>query len=375
MKINMWKNRPLLLNLFASVGILSLICSTVHAQQPFQDGRTVNKSYEVNPDAWIDIKGKYGNIHINTWDRSTAEVSIELNAKGDIQDDVVEILDRIKIELDGNKEKVSIHTELPGVSHWNVTTENGEPRISAKFKDGTEIKLQSFNFSYTLNIPRTNNLKVDSRFGDLYLDNIEGNTDINLKYANLQVKNLNGPSKLTLSYSKGRVGEIVRGNWSVLHSDLNISSAEYLKLFTQYSEISIEKADSLISDSKYNTYQFGQVNYLMAEEKNSELSVQNLGNWGDIHMEYGKLAVKNLNKKFQNLNLEGSFTDMDIQIEPGAQYSLQLSSKYANIAFPERLSISQDVETEDSRKIIGSLGSTSKSNIHISARHGEILIK
>ncbi|MCB0835238.1 MAG: DUF4097 family beta strand repeat protein [Bacteroidetes bacterium] len=370
----MLKNRKPLIYLGALLGFLSLICVPALAQS-YYNGQKIQKTFSVLPDALIRIQGKYGNIHINTWEKLTAEVSIELIVKGGTDEDINTIIDRMTIEVKGDQKEVGIITDLEGVSHWNIINADDGPQLEIRFKDGEKVILTSFSFDYTLNIPRTNHLKVDALFSDLYLDDMIGKTEITLKYANLQVKKLQGPSLVNLSYSKGRLDQVGHGNWNVLHSQFSIESVDYLKMITQYSEINIDRSDSLISHSKYNTYRFGKVNYLVAEEKNSELWVNHLSAWGDIHMEYGSLAVKQLDKEFKNLNLEGSYTDMDIQVEKDANYELQLSSKYADIAFPEILSVSQDVETEDSRKIIGSLGKAAKSNIHVSARHGKILIK
>lgn len=350
------------------IGLALLIGQWSSAQE-----RTVktDKSFRVHSNAWVDVIGKYGDIHIDTHDGSRVDVDVSVRVRAKSMSDVDKMLDKIKVSITGNEDRVSVRSGMDDIAQWNSHS-NGKIRIV--FKDGTKVNLEEFAIDYKLSIPTRNSVKLNNKYGNIYMDDLEGDADIELKYGNLETESLNGKTSLVLGYGKARMEDVYWGDFEIKYSELKMEEAQALRLDSRYSNFEVEKADTLLSESRYNGYELGEIGYLIAVERNSEMSVEELSEFGSFEMRYGKLYIEELKRDFETLSFDGQYTDCVVNVEDGGGYELDIATKYGNIRYPSNTKVRRDIRDHSSKRIEGTVGRASRSRINIRSEYGDVTI-
>ena len=47
-----------------------------------EKSKTISKKFNVNSNATVYIKNKYGNVNVTTWDKNTVEIDVKITVKG-----------------------------------------------------------------------------------------------------------------------------------------------------------------------------------------------------------------------------------------------------------------------------------------------------
>lgn len=340
--------------------------------------RTVetNKQFRVRPNAWVDVSGKYGNIHVATREGDQVSVNVKVHVRADDMEDVERMLEKIDVRVEGDENRVSVSSSMDDIAQWNsYGGDRRGGRIRITFKDGTKVRLEEFAIDYELTIPRSNNVELNNKYGNIYLGDLRGDANISLKYGNIETESLGGRTTMILGYGKAEMETIDWGDFEVKYSELDLETAKALRLESKYSNFEIGEADTLLSASKYNDYEFGKVEYIIAEERNSEMNIETLRTFGAFDMRYGKLEIEELANTFEVLRFEGEYTDCRITLEDGANCSMDVSSKYANISYPRGMDIRQDIKDHSSRKLVGQYGRRgAQSRIQVTTSYGDVTI-
>jgi len=340
--------------------------------------RTVNQdaTFEVNPDVWIETNAKYGDIHIESWDNSQVEVHVEITVKGRAMDDVNMMLHKVKVDIAGSNDRVSVTSNLDDVvSQWNSMSNSRGSRVRVKFNDGNKANLEDFLIKYTLTVPRTSNLQIYDKYGDVFIGNVSGKADIWIKYGSLQANELSGYVSLDMGYSKGTIEQLGYADLNVKYSTLNVDRVSTLRLESKYSTFDVGTADTLLSESKYNTLRVESVGFLGLVERHTDFRLNELSDLGKVNMEYGNFKLDLLSPEFSILAIEGEYTDISIGVDRTASYDLELSTRYGDLSYPSKVAIRQKIKDNASEKIMGSVGNASRSKINIVTRYGDVVIR
>ena len=99
------------LNIFA----ISVLAFTAHASDhrgAFTE--EFHKTYALTPDGRVELDNINGSVHISTWDQNQVKVDAVKYA------DSKDRLDEAHIEIDSDKDSISIRTKYPEHDHWGV---------------------------------------------------------------------------------------------------------------------------------------------------------------------------------------------------------------------------------------------------------------
>lgn len=351
--------------------LLLLMAQAVSGQERIVE---TSKRFRVNRDARVDVTGKYSNIHIETYNGSEVAVNVQVKVRASSMKEVEKMLDKIEVDIAGNSKQVTVESALPAIKNWNQSGKRGDIRIT--FKDGTEVRLQEFSIDYALRIPYTNHIRLDNKYGDIFVDELEGDADIQLKYGTLETEALKGRCLLNLSYAKANIEAVNWGDMEIKYSELKLEVARAIRLESRYSNFEIERIDTLRSISRYNGYQLGEVSYFVAEERNSTIQLERLNKIGDFEMRYGGLEVGWLSAGFRLFRFDGQYAGCELRTEKGADYTFDIHTKYANVLKPAGAKVQEDLKERSERRLIGYVGSASaNSRIEIRSEYGDVTIK
>lgn len=347
----------------------------VPAQVMQEDGKSLTRSFTVREDVELDIESKYGVIRIETWDQPRAEFLISIRVKALQRKAVDALLEKVFFNLDGDGKKIVLRSGINQIRRWTTSALTDPAETEVQFEDGEKYRFSEIDFSYTIKIPSRSSLKIAHRFGDIHLDQHQGTADIRLKYGQFHAGDIQGNLGLDLEYSKATISSVNKGTGKLHYGNVWINNTSRLKFESSNSVVNVEAADTLILGNRYNQYELGKVSSLIAEEENSELEIEHLMQWGDIHSRYGSINIQQLGKNFRKLNIDGTYTQVQVKTEPGSAYRFQLSSEKADLGFPSGLNLSEDVRRGQERKVIGTVNGGGKGLFQINVIAGEVDVR
>lgn len=154
----------------------------------------VRQSYELAPGARVDLSGINGAVKIETSDTRTAEIYIERTASSQ------EALDRRKIDIQADANKLSIHGET---AEYNLFAKLFGSRASE---------------NVTLKLPRQIALFAKGVNGSFVVGEIEGSVDLGGINGKVNVANASGSASF-----KGINGNITAGMKSIAQDGVTLS--------------------------------------------------------------------------------------------------------------------------------------------------------
>lgn len=135
-----------------------------------------HQTYAITSDGRIELDNINGDVHISSWDRNEVKVDAVKYA------DTKERLDEAKIEVDAEKDSLSIRTKYPNHDHnWNWGSHNNPASVE-----------------YTLTVPRSARLdEIKLINGSLDVTAMTGEVQASCINGRLEAHDLSGRAKLS----------------------------------------------------------------------------------------------------------------------------------------------------------------------------------
>ncbi|NJK98099.1 MAG: hypothetical protein HC905_27165 [Bacteroidales bacterium] len=131
-----------------------------------------------------------------------------------------------------------------------------------------------FSIDYTIHMPKSNALQIRNKYGNIFIDEMKGFVDIDLKYGDMNINKLTrGDDKPMnqISIAYGKIS-LVECNWLKLqasYSKIGIERSKAVILISKYSKGNLGKMSSLVGENSYDNYQIGDLSNLVITGKYS----------------------------------------------------------------------------------------------------------
>jgi hypothetical protein len=336
------------------------------------------RSFKVNSDAKFDISNRKGNVTITTWDKNTIKIEAKIIVNAKTQEEAELFFKRIKLNFDKSPEYVKAttvkETEETGWFDWVF--------------GGT--KVWNWNVHYKISMPKTNDLKANNKFGNMYVSGIGGAADLTLKYGDFK---FSGFDKLTceLAYAEGSITDTKHLDLDVKFSDLQLRNTKDITMMSKHSEIEIDEATEISSSSSFDDFEIGSVNILNSNGKyddfsigkvgkinvvgkHSDFEIENILNSGDFDLEYGEVVIENLSDAIESLKLIGEHTEFIIDANESS-FNLVVDGDNTNINTPNSMKKTSETKKNQTLKLKGKVGkNATKSLIEVRTKYGSLKI-
>lgn len=339
------------------ISFLALILAaySITAQEA---SKNIQKSFSVNRDATLKVDNQFGKIHCNVWDKN--EVSIEVLIKTVASDtrEAQRMLDRISVEITGNANRVDAITNISGKA--------------------PSAQKSSITIDYTFNMPRTINLDLTNKFGDVYVDENSGNSRISLDYGSLQVNNLRGNNQeIKMRFSKGIIGKAEKLNLEMSYSELRSDEISSLVIDSKFSTFEIQNAGTIRQDSQYDTNRLGNLESVSAVAMFSTISIGSIREMLELDVKYGGCKVNEVGPQFRLISIKNSFGNVDVRIDPEASYSLEAESSFGSVIFPKNAKVEISETSFSGKTYQGIVGKDVKTTrrVIIDTKNGNVSLK
>jgi hypothetical protein len=274
--------------------------------------RKVN-SYPVTEKTSIEVTNKYGKIHVIAWDKDSVRFEVDLRISASNIEKLQKLKNNITIDFNASQYFVLAKTNFSSVG--NIITD---------FVDAY-IPSNQVVINYMIYVPRQVNLKIENKFGDIYLDDFNGPLEINLSNGDLKANKIIGPSKINISSGDATINDITGGRILASYSDLHIKQSLNVDLETRSSIIAVDQADNLKIDSRRDKIKITSVDNLSATGYFSTFEIENLKKELRTTLKYGNLIIDNIEKGFSFININSEYTDIDLIFDRNTGYNIDIT--------------------------------------------------
>jgi hypothetical protein len=339
-------------SLSARILIVSIILLSWISLSAQDFSKTFQGKYDVDKGAGLVIKNKFGDVKCQAWDESSVSIVVTVKVDASSQEKANKVFDKIKVDLSGSRTKVQ------GIT----TVEN--------------INNADFSIDYEIRLPRWINIDMNNQFGDIYIDETDGQTKINLEYGSMEAVAFNGPqTDLTMKFSDAEAGYFKTGNINIEYSEWELKGSENIKIYSRFSELELDKVAGLNLDSQYDEVTVGSAGQVIAISRFSDLSFDKINGDFDFDIEYGELDVDYIAASFKTGKVRNTFAGADLSFDPKASMNIEAEIQFGELSYPKtNASMNHQTEGYTTHIYSGKIGTSPVSRLVINSKHANVTI-
>lgn len=326
--------------------------------------KTYSKEYNLTDKSNVYIENRFGQVNIENWEKDAISIVIEVKVEHPNRDKAEKILNAINIEFSQSGDDISAITKIEEdmMKSWNT-----------HFSDNSS---KEFSIDWEVKMPKQTNLHIYNKYGDIFIDELSGQANIELKYGNLKANkilrdNSDPLSSLQLAYGNASIEEVNWFKFDVKYAKLTINRAKAIVSISKYSKISIEQVSSMVVESRYDTYSIGKISNLVAESGYTNYKVTELTKKLDLTTKYGDINIETIPATFESIKFDASYASIYAGIDPVASYQIEADIAYGSIKYrsPERVN---RIEKPTHISIEGYVGENpnAKPKVSVNVRYG-----
>jgi hypothetical protein len=346
--------------------LLLLIPSVVLAnngldKKRHEKSKSINKSFDVSSKATLEIYNKYGDINVTSWDQDRVEIDVKITVKGNDEDAVEDMLEKIRVEFDGSSNLVTARTFIGNKNNWSF------------WKKRKNI---SYKINYTVKMPVTNNAKLNNDYGSIRLDELEGTADISCDYGKVTLGDLKGSnSSISLDYcSSSTVDSMKDGDISIDYSKLSVESATNVNVSMDYSTMKFNSVEDLDFNADYGGLTVDNANNVEGTGDYTGLKFGTINNRLKVNSDYGSIRIKNLADGFDFVDINSEFASIKIGLAPNISFDFVIDLQYAGFKRNDgNIDMRKSIKKNNKKYYEGTYGKgNSNSKITIKSEYGSV---
>ena len=352
----------------ACIFVLILIAGTTKAQ--FTETREFRKRFAVHAETSIEITNKYGKIEFVTWNKDSVVIEVKMKVEEKKLNRLDKTLDNIDFDFTSSSHYLIVRT----------IADKNRSQLESEFLKFKETLLQtdgSIEIDYKVWLPATNPLKVENKFGDIYIDDYNGPVEINLSNGKLKAHDLKKRSTINLNFADASINSMPNGRITTNYSDFYLKTTKNLRISSKSSEIEIIEAGSLILDSRRDQYRLRMADQVEAEASFTSFRLNQLTDRGTFRFSYGDLELEKVAADFTDLYIDSKNTDVSLYFNPESAFNFEITATKTDVTLGRDIEAeSKDYinEKDDTREIKGYVNkkTTGKRKLLINATSGKV---
>ena len=352
---------------FTSMVILPALLSA----QVYSEKREQDKSFRLRSGMTVQITNKYGNVNIMPWEKDSVRIEVNMSAQSKQAAKVLKILSSIDCEMISTANHVSARTVFydNSTTFWKDVVSYAGQVINAS---------NNLQINYTVYMPDNTPLKIDNKFGNIYMDSHRSNADITLSNGDLQARNFSGKLKLKLDFGSASLQDADNAELNINYSDITLQKVNTLNLISRSSTIEIEEAATIELTSSRDKIVVKSCTSLSGDASFSRIRINELESACTLNTKYGELKLNSISRNFRSIYVKSEYTDVflglnsssySLDITYDAKTKLNISASVNNQLKKETLDAKQGIV-----KAMGDIGKAGASNISVTAKAGSLSV-
>ena len=354
--------------------LLTLLCigTTVNSGAQFTQKRIFERKEPVTRETTLEINNKYGTVEVTVWKKDSVSIRAEIEAQAPNQERTDKMIKGINIEISSTKYFIRAQTEFE--QSLNMILENFKGMTKKLIPYDSKVQI-----NYYIQAPPYMNLRIENRYGDIYIDQNSSDVNISLSNGSLKANTLSKISQLKVSFGNVVIKNAGDCNIDGSFSEFIIDESDHIRVKSISSRYDIKQVKTLLVESRRDKFYIGTATTLTGDSYFTQLRVNRLLSDTDLSARYGDTYFELIENSFRTINVTSSYNDLTLNFEPSASYNLEIRNTGTSVILPSgNADIKREVLNEEKREYIhtGTVGRNPDSRVvKINATRGTILIR
>ncbi len=325
--------------------LAAIVSAPTLVAQPVTETRSLEKSFALTGDMRLEILNKYGTVHLAPSKDDSVHIRVDMKASAKNPSRLRRLTDGISFNLSSTNYFIIAETKFnKGPADFFESL-----RIITNNIISTESKIE---INYYASIPGGIKVKVDNRYGDIYLENL-GN-DLNIYHSNgsLKSEDLTGDNYFDLNFSDATIKSLNKARIDINYSDLRIDYAEELMITSVSTKLYAGTIVNLDTNSKRDKYTIDKISKFDAVSYFSSFSIDELYNSMQCNTRYGNMDINKMDADFSLLSLETSYTDVKIITPSEPSFTLDLKLDDCAAVIPSEWKLEETILGRDNNEYL-----------------------
>lgn len=320
----------LLLCLVTTIGFANsdMTFNGLEYEYKYEKKRVIDANFEAKTDHNLHLYGKYSDYKIVTWNENRVSFHVEIIVKSNKEDVAKEMVNNIDVEFNNIKSESII-----------------EARTIFKEKTFRNI---SFEIDYYVMIPEGLYLVIDNSYGDVEIDKLNKNLDLELDYGNFSIDSIFANAKLDVDYGNVKMKYADKVNAVIDYGNIRINSANDVDVKMSYGNMNLDDVKTLTANCRYSDVTCSDIDYANFDLQYSDTYLKNIkevtidGRYSDVEIDrllkkinvvsnYGDVEIDNVDRDFELIDINANYADADIALDDVNGFSYDISVTYGDI--------------------------------------------
>jgi hypothetical protein len=340
--------------------------------QSVSEKRTFIRTMPLEKNSRLEIKNKYGDIHITSWKKDSVNIMAEIEAFAPNHSKLDKMFDGVEINITGTGSLVRAETEFGREITEVLESFKGLTQRIIDYDSRVQI-------NYYVNIPDYVDINIENQFGDIDMENNTGIISVNLSNGDFKANSLNRISEFSLDFGDAEIGYVKSGKINTSFSKYVISECGDLSINSTSGRFELGKAEKIDIESRRDKFFIGHISGMSGISYFTDYHIENLNGNTDLTVKYGSFNAENVDARFENINLTSAYCDITLDIDPSASCEFEIRNVNAFVVIPDKnIKSRKETLNEDKKEylISGTLGSNpGNRKVMINATRGNIYLK
>lgn len=327
----------------------------------FTEEKNYQHEVSVNRNALVEIANKFGDVNITAWNQNKVTIDVKISVNGDDKELVLKKLKSISVNFNGDAQHVKAETLFNNVKN--------------RWVKGKKL---NFSITYVVKVPKSNSVKIENKYGNIFLDELDGNAMISSSYGDLSLESLNSSDNvIKMNYSGG--SEIKYINGGKINGNYNtytIGEANNLVINTGYTKTSIGKANSIVYDGNYGELNMEEVGVLTVDANYLGLKLKKL--LTELHFDgnYGLVRIDEIEKTVKKIDVDSNYSKVLLKYADGANFNFDVDVSYSGFQHSDDVRVIVKNGKKFTKVYQGFVGDETSGNmITIQSNYGGVELK
>ncbi|MGF7138729.1 hypothetical protein [Roseimarinus sediminis] len=337
------------------ISALMALFSSNRAYAQVTESRTLTKGFEVDKSTIVDIENKYGDVSIETWDKDSVWVEIVYEVSEKNYDRLDKKMKEISFELTQSGHYVVVSTIIGSTRNMLLGEIN-------KLKESIGMAESQVKIDIRISLPDQLDLRIKNKFGNIYLDDYNGDVSINLSNGRLKAHDLTGYSNLTISFSDAIINSIDTGSLEIYYSEMNLTAARKLRITSKTSDITITEVKQMLVNSSRDDYRIRMIADFETQASWTDFAITEFSKQSDIKMNYGELTIEKIQPTMEQIVIDARSTKINLFFSNNMDVNFDIITD-RDLNLPMEATIDSTVQMNTEDKVMRYIGRTGNIDI------------
>ncbi|MCP4883578.1 MAG: hypothetical protein GY908_07285 [Flavobacteriales bacterium] len=332
----------------------------IHGKWDYEKTKTIKKDFEVNADASLIIRNKYGNVDVISWNQNRVEIEVTIIVSGNNEDKVVDRLSKINVNFEISKSAVSATTIIENSSKGWYNSKNK----------------MNYQIDYKVKVPVTNSVDLNNDYGTITLNEIRGRADINCDYGKILVGSLyHEDNSINIDYTSDSEIELINGGTiNADYSKFRVEKAKKIELNADYTNSEFVHIEDLDFNCDYGKLEVDQANNIDGNGDYLTIRLGKIYKTLSIDADYGGIKIEKLMNGFKSIRIHSDYAGIKIGMDNDLSFNFIGKSSYGGFDIEgENVTYLKKVVKSTSKYYEGFVNrENSGATINISSEYGSV---